>query len=303
MLVLPLSSAVFAQMPSSADPQCGAANSMPSATMPTTALCSVGVAGPVLGNKKNWWWHCHVKSESVLCLAPVAGSSGPQIYEQFGPAWPGNVSPDGVFRINGNWVGTGGDEMLLADVVMANGAMSMTVPAKVEDGGEIQSLALPGYGYGYYEAQMQPSAVPGVVVSMFWIQAGGSYTDYTYGPGEWDIEFLTSDFSGNVGAVRYTTHPSGLSYKQVLPFNPSAAMHRYGFLWTPSSIVYTVDGVAVHTVTVAQEPTIASPLGGYIMANVWTGTPSWGGGPPAENATSVYDWIKFWPGVSSIPAN
>jgi hypothetical protein len=47
---------------------------------------------------------------------------------------------------------------------------------------------------------------------------------------------------------------------------------------------------------------IPGTTGGYIMMTTWTGDATWGGGPPTENATSEYDWVKFWPNVTTIPA-
>ena len=39
------------------------------------------------------------------------------------------------------------------------------------------------------------------------------------------------------------------------------------------------------------------------MMNTWSGNASFGGGPPSQDATSVYDWVKFYPGATSIQAD
>ena len=39
------------------------------------------------------------------------------------------------------------------------------------------------------------------------------------------------------------------------------------------------------------------------MMNTWTGNPYWGGGPPTQQATSVYDWVNFSPNVTVVPGN
>jgi beta-glucanase (GH16 family) len=171
-------------------------------------------------------------------------------------------------------------------------------------GSEIQTLSgkqgLPGngYGYGYYETKMQVTTVPGECVSFFWIEAPD------YGPHEWDIEFLTNEPWGSDpkanGQVHLTIHPSGDTYVLDLPFNPTQAFHRYGFLWTAGTLVYTVDGQAAYTF---HSSDLTFSGGGFIMANAWTGAADWGGGPPASKATSAYDWMKFWPDLTSIPAD
>ena len=228
----------------------------------------------------------------------------------------GLTTPDGHFKVDGTWTGTGGNTIMPSLAVFttadpsgkndtAKGFLSLsTTPSK--QAGEIISNALPGYGYGYYEVRMivDPQKVSGGVVSFFWMQAGGTLNARTYGPQEFDIEFLLNEFwltSSNAGAVHFTTHPSNATYTQKLSFNPALAYHRYGFLWVPGSLSYTVDGVVVHTVTGSDVAT-APANGGWLMANVWTGNASWGGGPPAANFSGVYNWVKFWPGVTSVPA-
>ncbi|MGO8702913.1 MAG: family 16 glycosylhydrolase, partial [Candidatus Brocadiia bacterium] len=160
-------------------------------------------------------------------------------------------------------------------------------------------MTLPGYGYGYYETRMKVTSVPGVCDSFFWIEAPN------YGPHEWDIEFLTNESwitSTNSGMVHLTiNYPGGsTTYALNLPFNPSLAFHRYGFLWTPGTLAYTVDGQIAYTFT---DPNLNTTAQGYIMMNTWTGNPYWGGGPPTQQATSVYDWVNFSPNVTVVPGN
>ena len=51
------------------------------------------------------------------------------------------------------------------------------------------------------------------------------------------------------------------------------------------------------------DPALKTDATGYIMMNTWSsGNPNFGGGPPAQDATSVYDWVKFYPNATSIPA-
>jgi beta-glucanase (GH16 family) len=159
-------------------------------------------------------------------------------------------------------------------------------------GSEIQSLQ--AYGYGTYQVRMEVTHVPGVVASFFWIEAPN------YGPHEWDIEFLTNESwinSANSGIVHLTIHPSNATVALPLPFNPSLAFHDYGFIWTSGKIVFTVDGAAAYTSTNSDLATTAT---GFIMANTWTGNRNWGGGPPTQQATTIYDWMQYTP-EASVP--
>jgi beta-glucanase (GH16 family) len=234
------------------------------------------------------------------------GAPVPTIFEQFNPPWDGVNSPDGIWRIAGTWVGTGGNtlrpenaELMETYEGQPGGYLALTVRANVLEGGEIQTL--PTYGYGYYEVRMKVATVPGVCVSFFW-------KEVDYGPGEIDIEFLTNEpwlESESQGTVHYTIHPDwdvyDTAYAQDLGFNPSADFHTYGFLWTPVRLDYTVDGAIVKTFTNPPAANLENTMGGYIMMNAWTGNENWGGGPPTEDATVVYDWVKFYDGLTSLP--
>lgn len=233
-------------------------------------------------------------------------SQTPEILQEFG-AWSGTpaTSLDGLWRINGPWVGTDGNTLLPSDAEFLTGypgsddgdVLALTVQPGVKQGAELQSLPLGTFGYGYYEASMKITPVPGAVVSFFAIQAPG------YGPQEIDIEFLTNEsgFASSASHVHYTLHPSGMTFDQPLPFDPTAGFHDYGFLWTPGQVQFTVDGTVTHTFT---DPQLVLTPGTseFVMANTWTGNPNWGGGPPAQPATSEYDWIKYFPNATTILA-
>jgi hypothetical protein len=242
---------------------------------------------------------CNTPPPSALLTSPPLQHTS--IYQEFMP-WCSVRSPDGIWRINGPWKGTGSN---LLDPALAQlsstykgesgGFLSLKVQADALRGSEIQTVTLPGYGYGYYETKMRVTPVPGVVASFFWIEAPN------YGPREWDVEFLTNEAwinSSNSGKVHLYIHPSNLTYILDLPFNPSLAFHRYGFLWVPGKIMFTVDGEAAYTFA---DPSLSTAAKGFIMMNTWTGNPNWGGGPPNQDATTLYDWVRFYPDVTSVP--
>jgi chitodextrinase len=238
---------------------------------------------------------------------PPNGSSS-----QVGTA--GLTTNDGIFQIAGPWVGSGSNELepSLAEFTTADpsglgqpstGYLTLSIaPNTPLEGSEIQSLTLPGYGYGYYEVRMivDPMQVAGGCISFFLIQAGGTEQNKTYGPGEFDFEFLTNESwltSSNTGAVHLTTHPSGVSVSQPLSFNPAKGYHRYGFLWVSGALSFVVDGTIVRTVTSSD---VVLPADGvWIMANAWSGDSSWGGGPPTATESGIYDYIEFWPNATS----
>ena len=218
----------------------------------------------------------------------------PLIFEDFDGPYVNRLSPDGEWRLAGPWTGTGGNWLDPNLTEVNGGELSLTVAANEPRGSEIQTLD--GYSYGYYETSMKVSDTPGVVNSFFIIAEG-------YDPGtiEVDVEFLTNEDwinSPDSGRVHFVLHPSNEQRIVDLPFNPTDDFHRYGFLWEPGKISYTVDG---EIVAVNEDP--ASDIGNakaYIMMNAWTGNPGWGGGPPSQDATSHYDFVKFYDGATEV---
>src|SRR3954447_414182 len=225
------------------------------------------------------------------------------INEEFDP-WSGNISPDGIWRKAGVWYGSGGNELDPARAVLTStypgesstGFLELTITPSTNplEGAEIQTLA--GYGYGDYEVRMMPSAVSGGVASFFLIGAPD------YRQPEFDIEFLL----GAHNQVTFSNHPgSGVATYYNLGFDPTADFHNYGILWTPgpgpgvATVADTVDGVVVHSDTSANF--VASPSGEFIMMNTWSGNANFGGGPPTQNSTSVYDWVHFTPWDGAPP--
>jgi beta-glucanase (GH16 family) len=260
----------------------------------------------------------------VGCTAGLLVGQTPTLYEKFTPpngsssqtGTAGLDTADGAFQIDGPWIGTGGNDLLPSLTVFTDadpttlgdpaiGYLTLSIsPGTPLQGSEIISNALPGYGYGYYEAMMavDPTQVPGGVCSFFLQQAGGTLQNRTYGPGEFDIEFLLNESwlgSTNSGAVHFTTHPSNASVDQSLSFNPALGYHRYGFLWVKGSLSFTVDGQIVY-VTTSSDVTLPSD-GEWVFANAWSGNSTWGGGPPTAQVNCVYSWMKFWANATSVP--
>jgi beta-glucanase (GH16 family) len=278
------------------DGTCGTANGVPTAAAPTSGLCSAGTASSVSGTGP-FTWTCAGANGGASASCSASQGNAPTVFQDFEP-WTGNTSPDGIWRIAGVWTGTGGNTLDPANAQLTStyqgnrgGYLSLISRAGVLRGGEIQTLF--SYGYGYYEVRMKVANVSGVCDSFFWIQSP------SYGPAEWDIEFLTNESwlgSGTSGQVHLTLHPGQTSVLD-LGFDPSQDFHRYGFLWTPGSISYTVDGKVVRTFTDSSLNTTAQ---GFIMMNTWTGNANWGGGPPAKDAITVYDWVKYYKDATSV---
>lgn len=239
----------------------------------------------------------------------VGGSQPtPQIFQEFNP-WTGNTSPDGIWQKSGIWTGTGGNVLDPANITFtsnysgqsSSGFMYLKSKANVLNGAEIRTFPSK-YKYGYYESRIKVTGVgdpvnnKGVCASFFiWDDANGNF--------ELDHEFLTNESwitSSNSGKVWFSYHlpdGTGVSHAHNLSFNPKNDFHRYGILWQPGRVDWTIDGQIVYSVENAQ---FTNNNEGYIMMNSWTGNVNWGGNAPAQDATTVYDWVKFYPNATSV---
>jgi len=237
-------------------------------------------------------------SAEGFCQA--SGGMTPTLFQDFEPPWADNKSPDQIWLIAGPWVGGGGNMMDPANAVLSEtfngevgGFLALTVTANEMRGAEVQTVT--SYSYGYYEARILVSNVPGVNTTFFWRKAPD------FGDMQWAVAFLTNEpwlDSESSGQVYFLITPPGEGLLQTLPFNPSKDFHRYGFLWVPGKLSFTVDGAIVREFA---DPGLTTTNTGFIMADTWTGNPEWGGGPPTADATTVYDWIKFYEGVTAVP--
>lgn len=247
-------------------------------------------------------------SAQSAASSATTGSGGtitPTSFQDFTAAtWGSNAgaktSSDGVWKIAGDWIGTGGNTLLAANGTIdfsGTGTLSLLCNAKTS-AAEIQSL--PTYGHGYYECRMKVGKIAGTCQSFFLIGDG-------YGPGEIDFEFLTGGDNGtwlntSTGAVMINVHPTNSARNIILSFNPCDAFHTYGILWTPTHIAFVVDGTVRYDWTNLPAEVGPGAEKMYVMANNWTSESAvWGGGPPAGNAIAQYDYFKVWEGATAIP--
>lgn len=120
------------------------------------------------------------------------------------------------------------------------------------------------YGYGLYEAVMQPARGSGIVSAFF------TYTGPWQGDphDEIDIEFLGSDTT----KVHFNYFKNGKVIKPAtfdLPFDAADRPRLYAFDWRPDGITWYVDGEPFY----ATEPgdTGIPTHAGKVMFSVWTG--------------------------------
>lgn len=232
--------------------------------------------------------------------APTAQQpGGATIDEQF-DAWPAGSSTNasGTLRINGDWPGSGGNQLLRSNVEVADGVMTLISRGNQKSGSEIQSTPDKLVGKGYYEASMQMSSTPGILSNLFFIGK-----DYQFP--EIDMEVRSRDSGpGNRHSIFYSVHYAGggHQYKEVfLPFDPADGFHSYGFLMGTDSISFYADGKLTHT---WQDLPTNLGLGatepqGYLMSNSWAQDSDWVGPLPTQDTRTRINWIRYWGGATT----
>jgi beta-glucanase (GH16 family) len=164
-------------------------------------------------------------------------------------------------------------------------------------GGSMETAA--EYPYGTWEARIKPSAVPGVLNSMFTMDWDDQTTPDIKGDGskfEVDIEFLTYTFGPGRGKVHLAVHcpekKGAFGDVVELGFNPSDDFHVWGFTIGPDRIEWFVDGKVISS---WDRPADRSFHPNYeFFFNSWT-SPKWIKGPADQDAHYHIDWVRFTP--------
>ena len=121
------------------------------------------------------------------------------------------------------------------NVAVADGQLSIELPARTLDGGEIRSKPL--YYHGTYTARMRLPKTPSSLTGFFLYKS----PDYD---AEIDIE-LPNDSSRR---ILFTTYANGRRTNHVertLPFDPTAGFHDYTIRFTPEGARFIVDGTQI----------------------------------------------------------
>ena len=163
------------------------------------------------------------------------------------------------------------------NVYVDNAKLNIFIPANGFASGELQSVALKGYGS--YEICMQLPDAPGSITGFFMYKQ----PDYYF---EIDIEI----YNQKSGDYFFTTYAEGKQiheYFGVFPFDPTAGFHNYRFDYYPDRLDYYVDGEFIVRYTDGY-PT--EPM--HLIVNSWY--PNWvPGGPASEDRYFLADWIRY----------
>ena len=221
-------------------------------------------------------------------------SATPSFQDDFSPGWEGEQTSWRVatWKQNGTQMApercrTNGEGMLVQTVLAGE-------PFR---GGSMQTNR--EFGYGRWVARVKPSAVPGLINSIFtkdWDNLKTPEDQHDGGKAEVDFEFVTHTFGPGRGEVHLAIHLKDhtplwhLDYP--LEFDPSADFHEWGFDILPDRVVWHVDGKVLHTWNYTKEHRIDPEY--EFFFNSWTRV-KWLKGPPEKDGQYLVDWVKFYP--------
>jgi beta-glucanase (GH16 family) len=218
----------------------------------------------------------------------------PAFEDQFEPGWEGSQKSWKVatWKQNGTQMSP---ERCRTD---GKGHLVQTVLAgEPFQGGSLQTNR--EFGWGRWVARVKPSAVPGLLNSIFtkdWDNLTTPADQHDGNKGEVDFEFVTHTFGNGRGeahlAIHLKEHHPLWHLDIPLDFDPSQDFHEWGFDILPDRVVWHVDGKVLHTWMYTKEHSI-DPAYEFFF-NSWTAK-KWLKGPPGEKAEYHIDWLKFYP--------
>lgn len=163
------------------------------------------------------------------------------------------------------------------NVDVDGGKLSIAIPARTIEGGEILTNNL--YGYGSYSASVKLPYALGSVTGVFLYKS----PDYE---SEIDIEL----FDDSSQRIMFTTYAGGRqthSATLTLTFDPTADFHEYRFDYAPDSVSFYADGQLMKTWTDDLPRTSM-----HLMLNTWF--PTWlEGRRPKKTVHTYVDWIRY----------
>ncbi|MDX2470918.1 MAG: family 16 glycosylhydrolase [SAR324 cluster bacterium] len=191
------------------------------------------------------------------------------LYDNFTAADSANwVASDGWANGSPFWVGWTSDQVSYSANHLKIQLDDTGCPNSCSDedyaSGELQSLDT--FGEGTFQVSLKAVKADGVVTAFFLYTGASEGTIHD----EIDIEFLGKDTT-QVQFNYFVDSVGGHEEVIDLGFDASLALHTYTIRRTATSIIWSVDGVAKHSVTAtAAAPLPQSDL--KVILNFWAGT-------------------------------
>jgi hypothetical protein len=213
--------------------------------------------------------------------------------ESYVTDFPGASLPNGWSAYNGSYAMDPGGQFDSANAVVSGGILSLNTSRDPNygnawaTGGVCYCVAAPTYGALTYGAFFVRSRVTGpgpATVELLWPESNG-----------WPPEIDFNETDGTTNSTTSTVHwgPSNTYFRVVSKQIDMTKWHTWGVIWTPNSIIYTVDGVVWSSVSSnsAQIPDV--PMHLAIQQQTWCGgSPVWA--CPTSPQSMQINWVALY---------
>lgn len=248
----------------------------------------------------------HARARAVLQEFPVGttdpadpsgmGPPGPNAFpgyvETYSTDFSGTVLPPGWEVFTGAASGDPGSQWGAAHVSVDGGVLSLTAYQDAAYGNEwvTGGLCLCGAGqahtYGAYFVRSRVTGAGPTLVELLWPAVG------------WPPEIDFNETSGVTTGATATVHWTPANLQQQLAIRVDETQwHTWGVIWTPTSILYTIDGRVWGEITNPVEvPTVPMTL--HIQQQTWCSS---GFACPTSDQSTQVDWVAEYEAAPSQP--
>jgi len=228
-------------------------------------------------------------------------SALPGYTQSYATAFNSSTLPAGWQVYTGKPGGDPGAQFAASQVTLSGGLLHLTASQDATQNptgagnwvtGGLCHCGSPGQIYGAYFVRERVTGAGPTAVNLLWPDAN-----------VWPPEIDFAETGGGTSSVSATTHFSSANniYQSFLHVDMTK-WHTWGVLWSPSQILYTVDGQVWGRDTVTSSvPTIPMHLG--IQQQTWCGaSPAWACPTPGSNVETQVDWVAEYNPTSTVPA-
>ena len=220
-------------------------------------------------------------------FAPPPSNAVPGYSEIYSTDFPGNTMPSYWPLYSGQPGGDPGALFAQSQVGVTSGVL--TINTSLQPGAPAQWLTggtclcgIPGQTYAAYFVRSRLTGPGPTGVELLWPDAN-----------VWPPEIDFNETYGGTTSSTATIHwAANNSQQQIMVHTTMTAWHTWGVIWTPTKVIYTLDGRIWGTITNQGEiPTI--PMHLSLQSQTWCGASSpWA--CPTQPESMLVDWVAIY---------
>jgi len=213
--------------------------------------------------------------------------------ESYVTDFPGASLPNGWSAYNGSYAMDPGGQFDSAHAVVGGGMLSLNTsrdPAygnQWATGGVCYCRAAPAYGaltYGAFFVRSRVTGLGPATVELLWPKSNS-----------WPPEIDFNEMDGTTSSTMSSVHwgPGDYYFRRYLNNIDMTKWHTWGVIWTPTSIIYTVDGAVWSSVSSSSAQIPDVPMHLALQQQTWCGgSPAWA--CPSSPQSMQINWVAIY---------